>query len=315
MLALVFPGQGSQKPGFLGSWLEVSGFRDRLTWLSAVADIDLVGHGIESDEETIKDTSVAQPLLVAAGILAADALLDGADTGSRRPVGVTAGHSVGEIAAAAFAGVLTPEQAMVFVRERGSRMAAAARTVPTGMSAVLGGDPDDVAQTLARHGLTAANANGGGQTVAAGTLDELAALKDDPPAKARVMPLKVAGAFHTPHMAPAQERLSAIAAGMSVNDPTLPLLSNADGKNVQGGRDYLTSLVTQVANPVRWDLCMESMIEAGVTGILELPPAGTLTGLAKRSMKEVERFALNSADDLESAREFVGRHTQGEDPR
>lgn len=311
MLALVFPGQGSQKPGFLRTWLDVPGFRDRLTWLSAVADIDLVEHGTESGDETIKDTAVAQPLLVAAGILAADALLD--NDGST--VGITAGHSVGEIAAAAFAGVVTPEQAVAFVRERGARMAAAARAVPTGMSAVLGGDPDDVAETLARHGLTAANANGGGQTVAAGTLDELAALKDDPPAKARVMPLKVAGAFHTAHMAPAQERLSAIAAGMSVDDPTLPLLSNADGHSVAVGRDYLTSLVRQVANPVRWDLCMESLAEAGVTGLLELPPAGTLTGLAKRSLKDVERFALNSADDLETAREFVSRHTQGEDPR
>ncbi|GAB3557708.1 ACP S-malonyltransferase [Spelaeicoccus albus] len=308
MLALVFPGQGSQKPGFLSSWLEVPGFRDRLTWLSAVADIDLVAHGTESDEETIKDTAIAQPLLVASGILAADVLLGDGDR-----AGITAGHSVGEIAAAAFAGVLTAEQAMVFVRERGARMAAAAAEVPTGMSAVLGGEPNDVADTLARHGLTAANANGGGQTVAAGTLDELAALKDDPPAKARVMPLKVAGAFHTKHMAPAKERLSAISAGMSVADPSVPLLSNADGRTVNSGRDYLASLVTQVANPVRWDLCMETMAGAGVTGLLELPPAGTLSGLAKRGLKDVERFSLNSADDLDSAREFVARHIHPED--
>lgn len=307
MLAFVFPGQGSQKSGFLGSWLEVPGFRDRLTWLSAVADIDLVAHGTESDDETIKDTAVAQPLLVAAGMLAADLLRESGG------VGITAGHSVGEIAAAEFAGVLTPEQAMVFVRERGARMAAAAKAVPTGMSAVLGGDPDDVADTLARHGLTAANANGGGQTVAAGTLDQLAALADEPPAKTRVMPLKVAGAFHTEHMAPAQERLSAISAGITVADPSLPLLSNSDGSVVASGRDYVGRLVTQVANPVRWDLCMQTMADAGVTGLLELPPAGTLSGLAKRGMKGIERFALNSADDLDSAREFVARHAGSED--
>lgn len=304
MLALVFPGQGSQKPGFLNSWLDVPGFADRLTWLSAVADIDLVAHGTTSDDETIKDTAVAQPLLVASGILACDVLM----SGTSAPV-ITAGHSVGEIAAGAYAGVFSEEQAMVFVRERGSRMAAAARETPTGMSAVLGGDPDDVAATLARHGLTAANANGGGQTVAAGTLDQLEALRDDPPAKARVMPLKVAGAFHTEHMSPAQSRLECISAGMTVADPAITLLSNYDGTSVASGKDFLDRLVTQVANPVRWDRCMESLADAGVTGVLELPPAGTLTGLAKRAMKGVERFALNSADELDAARDFVAEHT------
>ncbi|WGW13421.1 ACP S-malonyltransferase [Saxibacter everestensis] len=309
MLAIACPGQGAQTSGFLTPWLEVPGFKDRLAWLSAAADIDLLTHGTESDDETIKDTAVAQPLLVAAAI-ASFAALFGEDT--PRPDAL-AGHSVGEIAAASAAGALSGEQAMILVRERGRAMAEAAAATPTGMSAVLGGSADEVDETILRHGLTPANANGGGQTVAAGTLEQLAALSADPPAKARVIPLKVAGAFHTHHMGPAVSVLERIAPGMTVNDPAVALLSNADGAVVNSGRDYVKRLVRQVSNPVRWDLCMETLKELGVTGLIELPPAGTLTGLAKRGLKGVETLALKTPDDLEAARDMIARHA-GVDP-
>ncbi len=305
MLAIVCPGQGSQTPGFLTPWLELPLFRERLEALSEVAGLDLVAHGTTSDAETIKDTAVAQPLIVGAGVAAAAVLLPDGPTGS---VGATAGHSVGEITAAAFAGVLSDHDAMVFVRERGAGMAAASAVTPTGMSAVLGGDPAEVAEVLARHGLTAANANGAGQTVAAGTLEQLAALSADPPAKARVIPLQVAGAFHTRHMAPAVEALTSLSADFEVADPTVPLLSNADGTEVTGGADALARLVRQVSSPVRWDQCMQTLVALGVTALIELPPAGTLVGLAKRGMPGVATLAVKTPDDLEAARQLIREH-------
>jgi [acyl-carrier-protein] S-malonyltransferase len=305
VLAIVCPGQGSQTPGFLTPWLEVPVFRQRLESLSEVAGIDLVDHGTTSDAETIRDTAVAQPLIVGAGLAAVATLLpDGPGEG----VGVTAGHSVGEITAAAFAGVLGDHDAMVFVRERGSGMAAASAVTPTGMSAVLGGDPAEVAAALERHGLTPANANGAGQTVAAGTLEQLAALAADPPAKTRVIPLQVAGAFHTHHMAPAVEALDALSAGFATSDPRVRLLSNADGQPVSGGADALAHLVRQVSSPVRWDLCMQTMLDLGVTALVELPPAGTLVGLAKRAMPGVATLAVKTPDDLEAARQLIREH-------
>ncbi|NYG08179.1 [acyl-carrier-protein] S-malonyltransferase [Phycicoccus badiiscoriae] len=309
MLAIVCPGQGSQTPGFLAPWLELPAFRDRLEALSDVAGLDLVAHGTTSDAETIKDTAVAQPLIVAAGLAAAAVLLPGGPTTG---VGATAGHSVGEITAAAFAGVLTDHDAMVFVRERGARMAAASALAPTGMSAVLGGDPTEVAEALGRHGLTAANANGAGQTVAAGTLEQLAALAADPPAKARVIPLQVAGAFHTTHMAPAVDALEQLSADFDVSDPGITLLSNSDGQAVPTGREVLARLVRQVSSPVRWDQCMQTLVHLGVTAMIELPPAGTLVGLAKRAMPGVATLAVKTPDDLEAAQQLVRDH--GGDP-
>lgn len=247
--------------------------------MSAVCDVDLVAHGTTSDAETIRDTAVAQPLLVAAGLVAQESLGVGPTT-----VSIAAGHSVGEITAAVVAGVLSAEQALVLVRERGRAMAAAASITPTGMTAVLGGDPDDVAESLRSGGLTAANINGAGQVVAAGTLDQLAALAADPPAKARLRPLPVAGAFHTDHMLPAVDRLAALAAGMTIADSRVRLLSNRDGAVLTGGRETLDRLVDQVATPVRWDACMATLADLGVTGLLELSPAGTLTGLARRGL-------------------------------
>ncbi|WP_286961594.1 MULTISPECIES: ACP S-malonyltransferase [Arsenicicoccus] len=307
MLAIVCPGQGSQSPGFLAPWLELPGFRDRLEWFSAVAGTDLVTHGTESDKPTITETDVAQPLIVGAGLLSLLALFEHPSAGYP-VIGMGSGHSVGEITAACAAGVLTAEQALVFVRERGDGMAKAAAASPTGMTAVLGGDPDEVLATLERHGLTPANVNGGGQTVAAGTLEQLEALKADPPAKARVIPLPVAGAFHTEHMAPAQARLEVLSRGVTSHDARVPIVSNKDGRLVRDGHEVLRRLVSQVASPVRWDLCMQTMVEQGVTGLIEIPPAGTLVGLAKRSMPGVELLALKSPDDLEAAHRMIREH-------
>jgi [acyl-carrier-protein] S-malonyltransferase len=309
VLAIVCPGQGSQTPGFLTPWLELSAFRERLEALSEVAGLDLVAHGTTSDAETIKDTAVAQPLIVASGLAAAAVLLPDGPQGS---VAVTAGHSVGEITASAFAGVLPDHDAMVFVRERGAGMAAASALTPTGMSAVLGGDPVEVNEVLARHGLTAANANGAGQTVAAGTLDQLAALAADPPAKARVIALQVAGAFHTEHMSPAVDALRDLSADFDVSDPGVTLLSNADGQPVASGADALARLVRQVSSPVRWDQCMQTLVDLGVTAMIELPPAGTLVGLARRAMPGVATLAIKTPDDLEAAQQLIRDH--GGDP-
>ena len=307
MLAIVAPGQGAQTPGFLGPWLEVPTFADRLTWLSAVSSLDLRHYGTKADAETIRDTAIAQPLLVAAGLLAALELFP--HPADAYPlVGVVAGHSVGEVTAAAGVGVLSAEQAMAFVRERGRAMAEASAATPTSMTAVIGGDPDDVLLALAAHGLTAANNNGSGQIVAAGTMDQLAALAASPPRRARLIELSVAGAFHTIHMEPAVARLAALARAISTHDPRTRLLSNADGQVVHDGREVLRRLVAQLAAPVRWDLCMTSMADLGVTGLVEMPPAGTLTGIAKRNLKGVEVFALNTPDQLDEAMEFVHKH-------
>lgn len=306
MLAIVCPGQGSQTPGFLSPWLEVPGVAEHLAELSSIAGLDLAAHGTVSDEETIKDTAVAQPLIVAAGLVAARVLTAGTPLDLST---VVAGHSVGEITASAVAGALSEADAITFVRERARAMARAAARTETGMSAVLGGDPAEVLAAIEAAGLTPANANGGGQVVAAGTLPQLQALADNPPAKARIIPLKVAGAFHTVHMEPAIEALEALRPQLAPASPVLTLLSNFDGEPVPGGEENLDSLIAQVSRPVRWDLCMEEMLSVGITGILELPPAGTLTGLAKRGMKGVATMALKTPDDLDAARAFIAEHS------
>lgn len=311
MLAIVAPGQGAQTPGFLAPWLELETFADRLTWLSAVATMDLAAYGTTADAETIRDTAVAQPLLVAAGMLAALELFPSPSLAFSR-VSAVAGHSVGELTAAACVGVLSAEQAMVLVRERGQAMAAASAAEPTSMTAVIGGQPDDVLATIERHGLTPANHNGKGQIVAAGTVDQLAALAAEPPHRARLIPLSVAGAFHTVHMRPAVARLERLARAITTHDPRTRLLSNADGLVVVSGEEYLRRLVHQVAHPVRWDLCLDTMRDLGVTGLLELPPAGTLTGIAKRNLDGVEPFSLNTPDQLDEARAFCDRHADPE---
>ncbi|MFI0939372.1 ACP S-malonyltransferase [Streptomyces sp. NPDC021020] len=297
VLVLVAPGQGAQTPGFLAPWLELPGAADRLAGWSAAAELDLARYGTEADADEIRDTKVAQPLLVAAGLLSADAL-------GVTP-GMLAGHSVGEITAAALAGVIPADDAIAFTAARGRAMADAAAVTATGMSAVLGGDPDTVLAHLDSLGLTPANINGAGQIVAAGTLEQLAELSANRPEKARVIALKVAGAFHTAHMAPAVAALEALAPKLAVNDPSVPYVSNADGQTVNSGAEVVRRLVAQVSNPVRWDLCMQTFQERGVTAIIEVSPGGTLVGLAKRALPGVRTLALKTPEDLEAARELI----------
>jgi [acyl-carrier-protein] S-malonyltransferase len=278
VLAVLSPGQGSQKPGFLTPWLTVPGAEARLRWWSALAGVDLIHLGTDADADEIKDTAKTQPLLVAAALVAAEQL-------PMYDVSVVAGHSVGELGAAALAGVLTPDAAVTLAGVRGREMAAACALERTGMAAVLGGDPDEVVAAIEAHGLHAANRNGAGQIVAAGLVEGLEKLAADPPDRARVTMLKVAGAFHTPYMAPAERALSAVAAGITTADPARILLSNADGAAVNHGRELLQRLVRQVTSPVRWDLCMRTLADLGVTAVIELAPAGTLAGLVKRELK------------------------------
>ncbi|WP_345460427.1 acyltransferase domain-containing protein [Nocardioides marinquilinus] len=310
MLVIVAPGQGAQTPGFLAPWLEDDVFASRLHWLSTVAGLDLARHGTESDADTIRDTRIAQPLLVATALVTSLELFPH-PADAFRLIGAVAGHSVGELAALAGSRAITAEQAMVLVRERGTAMADAAAITPTGMTAVLGGDRDEVLATLERHGLTPANDNGPGQIVAAGTTEQLSALADDPPAKARLIPLSVAGAFHTEHMAPAVGHIAKLAVSVSVHDPRIPVISNRDGQVIHDGRELLKRVVGQIASPVRWDLCLDAMADLGVTGILEVPPAGTLTGIAKRALKGVATFALKTPDQLDDARAFCLEHGEG----
>ncbi|MBL7551314.1 ACP S-malonyltransferase [Frankia sp. AgB1.9] len=311
MLAILAPGQGAQTPGMLHPWLGLPGVTERLRWFSAATGLDLVELGTEATAETIKDTAVAQPLIVASGLLAAEQLgLPGlAGTDLR-----VAGHSVGEITAAALTGALTPETALVLVALRGRAMAAAAAVTPTGMSALLGGDPDAVVAHLEGLGLTPANRNGAGQIVAAGDLAALARLADEPPAGARVRPLTVAGAFHTHFMASARDTLAAVAPGVVPGAPRLGQVSNADGAVVTDGAEVVARLVSQVANPVRWDLCMATLRELGVKAVIELPPAGTLAGIARRELPGVRILAVKSPDDLAAARELLAEHVGAEQP-
>ncbi|SDQ16558.1 ACP S-malonyltransferase [Microbacterium sp. cf332] len=300
MIIAVFPGQGSQTPGFLAPWLELDGARERLERFSDLAEVDLVAAGTEWDADRIRDTAVAQPLIVAASLLSYDAL---SRTGAR-PAGV-AGHSVGEIAALAAANVLDTDDALRLVGLRGRAMADAATREQTGMSAVIGGDQDAVVARLDELGLTPANYNGGGQIVAAGALEALAGLAAEPVTGTRVIPLQVAGAFHTRYMAPAVEVLTSAAADTEVRDPEATLWSNRDGAVVSDGRDALDRLVAQVASPVRWDLCMASFAEHAVTGIIEFAPAGTLVGLAKRALRGVPAVAVKTPDDLLAASALI----------
>lgn len=297
MIIAVFPGQGSQTPGFLAPWLELDGARERLERYSDEAQLDLIAAGTEWDADQIRDTKVAQPLIVAASLVSWAALTGEAG------VGVTgvAGHSVGEIAALVAAGVLTDDDGMRLVALRGRAMADAAALEQTGMSAIVGGDAAAVVARLQNLDLTPANHNGGGQIVAAGSLPALAELADVPVAGSRVIPLQVAGAFHTHYMEPAVETLRAAAAVLSPADPALTLWTNADGSIVSDGRAALDLIVSQVASPVRWDLCMESFASAGVTGIVELAPAGALTGLVKRGLRGTPTVAVKTPDHITAA--------------
>lgn len=299
MLAILAPGQGSQTPGMLSSWLEDSQIREMVVEISEAIDLDLIQLGTTADADEIKDTAHAQPLIVAAGLMSAHAL------GAAGSFSFVAGHSVGEITAAAIAGVLNPIDAMKLVRTRGIEMAKAAGVTPSGMAAVLGGDRHAVLHAIADLGLVAANENGGGQIVAAGDLDSLALLA---PEGARVRPLAVAGAFHTSYMQQAIVPLHALASTISPIHPLVGVLSNKDGAVIADGAEVLNRIVNQIANPVRWDLCMETLVSLGVTGVIEIAPAGALVGLIKRAAPSIEQFALKSPDDLEAARTFIATH-------
>lgn len=303
VLALVCPGQGAQSPGMLSPWLELPTFADRLKHLSNVVGLDLVQHGTTSGADAIRDTAIAQPLLVATALASARELV-----GEAAP-GLAAGHSVGEFAAAALSHVLTDDIALCLVSVRARAMAkAAAEARPASMAAVLGGDPSDVKAALDSLGLTPANTNGGGQVVAAGPKDAIAELVASPPAGTRVVELQVAGAFHTSDMLPAVDSLAEAASTVDPHDGTCPFLSNADGKAIESGKDVLARLVGQVAKPVRWDLCQETMQALGVTAIVEAAPGGVLTGLAKRTMKGIPCVALTTPADLDAARELMEKH-------
>lgn len=313
MIALLAPGQGAQSPGMLAPWLELTGVEEQLTGYGKLADLDLIRLGTTADAEEIKDTAVTQPLIVALGLVAAELL------GLRRESGgsvVVAGHSVGELTAAAVAGAIGPDVAVALAARRGAEMAAACALEPSGMSAVLGGaDPDEVAAGIEAAGLTPANRNGSGQIVAAGPLDALAALAAAPPAGARVRPLAVAGAFHTRYMGPAEDALAVYVAGLTAADPEFLLLSNGDGTAVADAGEVLPRIVRQVTRPVRWDLCQQTMRDLGVTAAVELPPAGTLVGLAKRELPGIELLAVKTPDDLPAARDMFNsrpQHGQGE---
>jgi [acyl-carrier-protein] S-malonyltransferase len=303
VIAIVCPGQGSQTPGFLAPWLEIPAFADAIQAMQSASGVDLVAHGTVSDADTIRDTAIAQPLIVAAGVATLAALADaGADLSK---VSGFAGHSVGEITAAVAAGVFTPESGIQFVAKRATEMAKAAALETTSMAAVLGGDQAVVEARLAELDLQPANYNGGGQIVAAGSAEGIAALQAEGPAGARVIPLQVAGAFHTRYMHPAVAALAEYAKGVTVADPTAKLWTNSTGAIVDSGATYLDLLVAQVSNPVRWDLCMESMLAAGVTKIIEVVPAGTLSGLAKRSMPGIEIVAVKTPENLEAALSLI----------
>ena len=299
MLAIIAPGQGSQTPAMLSAWLEDADIRAMAEEISDAIGLDLIRLGTTADADEIKDTANAQPLIVAAGLMSAHAL------GATGSFSYVAGHSVGEITAASIAGVLTPIDAMKLVRTRGVEMAQAASVSRSGMAAVLGGERQVVLQAIADAGLVAANDNGGGQIVAAGDLDAIAHLA---PEGARVRPLAVAGAFHTSYMQSAVEPLRALASTMSTSTPSAGVLSNKDGAVVTDGAEVLERIVNQIANPVRWDLCMQTLESLGVTGVIEVAPAGTLVGLIKRAAPSIEQFALKSPADVDAARAFAAQH-------
>lgn len=300
MLALLFPGQGSQTPGMLSPWLNQDTKKTVATW-SLHIDLDLERLGTIATADEIKDTANAQPLIVAAGLLGAKAL-------QLSKFAVVAGHSVGEITAAAVSGALSPAHALELVRQRGIAMAKAASQVETGMAAVLGGDRNEVLNSIKNFDLIAANDNGAGQIVAAGSLEQLDKLIENPPAGARVRALAVAGAFHTHYMQSAVSHVSEFVSKVQIKEPSSQLLSNKDGAVVAGGQNAIDRIVNQIANPVRWDLCMQSLQELGITGAIEFPPAGTLVGLLKRATPGIETFAIKSPEDLPSAKEFAIKH-------
>ncbi|MEE4023274.1 ACP S-malonyltransferase [Gordonia sp. PKS22-38] len=301
MLTMLAPGQGSQTPGMLTTWLELAGARDQLATWSKLTRLDLERLGTTATAEEITDTAVTQPLVVASALLAFDEL----HKRSELPAdAIVAGHSVGELAAAAITGVISADEAVSLAAIRGAEMAKACALEPTTMAAVLGGDEAEVLARLDELDLVPANRNAAGQIVAAGKVAAIEELIANPPAKARIRKLAVAGAFHTRFMAPAQDAVAEAAANIVPAEPARTLLSNSDGRPVTSGADALNKLVAQVTQPVRWDLCSAYMREQATTAIVELPPAGTLAGIAKRELKGTPTLALKDPDGLDAITEL-----------
>jgi [acyl-carrier-protein] S-malonyltransferase len=301
---LLAPGQGSQTPGMLTPWLELPGAANQLASWSTASGLDLTQLGTTASAEEITDTAVTQPLVVAATLLAHQELTRRgvfADAGTDL---VAAGHSVGEIAAYAIAGVISADDAVALAAIRGAEMAKACANEPTGMSAVLGGDETEVLTRLEELDLVAANRNAAGQIVAAGRLSALEKLAEDPPAKARVRALGVAGAFHTEFMASALDGYAAAVQNVATAEPTAVLLSNRDGEPVSSASDAINKLVAQLTRPVRWDLCTETLRRQNVAALVEFPPAGTLTGIAKRELRGVPTRAVKTPADLDGLAEL-----------
>ena len=301
MLIVACPGQGSQTPGFLSPWLELPSFATRIGEMSEAIGLDLAHHGTVSDADTIRDTAIAQPLIVAASIASALEL--------KSDFAGVAGHSVGELAAATIAGVFSLSDGIKLVKSRGDAMAEAAALEKTSMAAVLGGDEAVVLARLAELSLEPANYNGAGQIVAAGSAANIDKLATEGIEGARVIVLQVAGAFHTSYMQSAVQKLEAFANGIVVNDPKIKLWSNQAGQLVTSGNEYRDLLIGLVANSVRWDLCMKAFTDASATAMIEVSPAGTLTGLARRAMPGVELLALKTPDQLDAANELISNHS------
>ena len=286
----------------LAPWLELPGAADQIAAWSQISGLDLAKLGTTATADEITDTAVTQPLVVAATLLA------NAELVKRRVLAhtktVVAGHSIGEIAAYAIAGVISADDAVKLAAVRGAEMAKACAAEPTGMAAVLGGDEAEVLARLEALDLIPANRNAVGQIVAAGAVAALEKLAEDPPAKARVRQLATAGAFHTHYMASALDGYAAAAAGVATAEPTTTLLSNADGRPVSSAADAMEKLVAQLTRPVRWDLCNAYLAQADVTAIVEFPPAGALTGIAKRELRGVATHAVNTPADLDGLAEL-----------
>jgi [acyl-carrier-protein] S-malonyltransferase len=304
VIALLAPGQGSQTPGMLSAWLELPGTAEKMASWSTVSGLDLARLGTTASAEEITDTAVTQPLVVAATLLAHQELTRRgvlADIGDDL---IVAGHSVGEIAACAIAGVISADDAVALAATRGAEMAKACADEPTGMSAVLGGDEAEVLARLEQLDLVPANRNAAGQIVAAGRLSALDKLAEDPPAKARVRALGVAGAFHTEFMASALDGYAAAVENVATAEPAAVLLSNRDGQPVSSAADAIEKLVAQLTRPVRWDLCSETLRQRNVKAIVEFPPAGALSGIAKRELRGVPTHAVKAPADLDGLAEL-----------
>lgn len=303
MIVITCPGQGSQTPGFLSDWLELEVFRSEIEKYSDILNIDLIHFGTKADAEQIKDTRIAQPLIVAASMASYKVLVQ--ELGESSLFSGVAGHSVGEISAAHISGILDDDASLNFVKARGEQMARAAALAESSMAAVVGGDQELVLAELEKLGLFAANYNGKGQIVAAGSAEKIQELIQSPPKGTRVVGLAVAGAFHTLFMESAKDELTSLATSMNTANPDLIIWSNSDGSIIERGDDFLKLLVDQVSKPVRWDKTMDSMRASGVRKIVELLPGGALTGIAKRSMPGVAALALKSPEDLQKAVGFV----------